>query len=83
MAEEFSSSVQDFLREQRRLNMEKSALPSSSTMTGHESVAQAEATAAQVQTAIHQSEAFSQPTGASASVGQRLAASMTEEEIRG
>ena len=63
--------------------MEKSAQASSSTMTGHESAAQAQATVAQVQTAIHQSEASSQPTGASASVSQRLAASMTEEEIRG
>ena len=63
--------------------MEKAAQPSSSTMTGHESAAQAQATAAQVQTAIYQSEASSQPTGASASVGQKLVASMTEEEIRG
>ena len=83
MTEEFTSIDQEFLKEQKRLAMEKSAQPSSSTMTGHESAAQAQATAAQVQTAIHQSEASSQPTGASASVGQRLAASMTEEEIRG
>ena len=75
--------MQEFLREQKRLAMEKSAQPSSSTMTVHESVVQAQATAAQVQTAIQQSEASSQPTGAFASVGQRLAASMTEEEIRG
>ena len=75
--------MQEFLREQKKLAMEKSAQPSSSTMTGHESAVQAQATAAQVQTAIQQSEASSQPTGASASVGQRLAASMTEEEIRG
>ena len=65
--------------------MEKAALPSSSTMTGHEIAdeiaATAQATAAQVQTAIQQSKASSQPTGTS--VGQRLAASMTEEEIRG
>ena len=61
--------------------MEKAALPSSSTMTGHETAATAQATVAQVQTAIQQSEASSQPTGTS--VGQRLAASMTEEEIRG
>ena len=47
----------------------------------HETAATAQATAAQIQTAIQQSEASSQPTGAS--VGQRLAASMTEEEIRG
>ena len=60
--------------------MEKAALPSS-TMKGHETAATAQATAAQVQTAIQQSEASSQPTGAS--VGQTLAASMTEEEIRG
>ena len=61
--------------------MEKAALPSSSTMTGHETAATAQATAAQVQIAIQQSEASSQPTGTS--VGQRLAASMTAEEIRG